>query len=376
MVVELFLESIKSPRTKEIYGDAVTRFCLWSGIKEAKLAKTPAKTIQTKLIEYVIYLKNQGRSFSLQNVAISAVKKYCEAFDVEVNFAKVYRYVGEQTTNHEDKPYSTEQLRTMVATGDPRAKALILLLDSTGVRAGAVPGMLIRDLTKIEDKGLYKVVVYANSPKDRYFTFTTPEAAQAIDAYLDIRKVAGEVIKPTAPLFRKEFNHANANNPEPLGFGGTSAIIQRTLVKAGLRVLNDEPNFRHTTAMYHGFRKFFNTALVRAGVKPVVVEILTGHTIGLQKNYLRLDEAEVLAEYLKAVDLLTIGREKSLLKQVEKLQTEIADVDAMKRAYLDIKQEASNKDKTVDELKDMLGATNDLVMELKAEVERMKKNKH
>lgn len=338
MTINLFLESIKSPKTREGYSDALRRFCAWAGISEGKLAKTRDKTIQIKLIEYIVALKKEGKSYSSQNVVISAVKKFCEAYDIEdVNFSKVYNYMGEHTTNNDDKPYSKEQIAKMLDAADARVKAIILLLVSTGIRIGAVSGMLIRDLTKIEDKGLYKVVVYANSPKDRYFTFTTPEAAQAIDAYLEQRKVAGETIKPTAPLFRQTFPKSEANNPKPMKFDGLAGITQRIMVKSGVRVVAAKRNVRHQTAINHGFRKLFNTALVKAGLKPVVVEVLTGHDIGLQKNYLRLEETDVLAEYLKAIDLLTISEERKLQEEVAKLKTEVSDIETMKKSYLDIK---------------------------------------
>lgn len=354
MGIDLFLESIKSPKTKEGYADALRRFCSGTGIKEAKLGKTPAKKIQTKLIEFVVKLKKEGKSYSSQNVAISAVRKYCEAYDIEVNFTKVYRYIGEQTTNHDDKPYLKEQIAKMLDAADPRAKALILLLASTGIRAGAVPDMQIKDLVKIEGKGLYKVVVYASSPKDRYYTFTTPEACQAIDAYLALRKVAGETIKPNAPLFRQTFPKADAEKPKPLVFDSISAITQRTLVKAGLRVTNGDPKIRHATATNHGFRKFFNTMLVRAGVKPVVVEILTGHSIGLQDNYLRLEETDVLNEYLKAVDLLTVSNEKALQIQVEQLKEDVEGIKFMKQKYHEIKLDNEKTNQTLELITDAL----------------------
>jgi hypothetical protein len=42
---------------------------------------------------------------------------------------------------------------------------------------------------------------------------------------------------------------------------------------------------------------------------------------------------------LKAVDLLTISEEKYLHRQVEKLKTEISDIDTLKKMHLDTKME-------------------------------------
>ncbi len=94
------------------------------------------------------------------------------------------------------------------------------------------------------------------------------------------------------------------------------------LVKLGLRKVKTNSQFvRHPTAIMHGFRKFYNTALVKAGVKPVVVELLMGHKVGLQNNYLRLSETDVLQEFLKAVDQLTISQEKRAKARSYKAQS-------------------------------------------------------
>lgn len=264
-------------------------------------------------------MKKKGMSYSSQNMAVSSVRKYCEAYDIDVNFTKVSRYVGEQTTNHEDKPYSKAEITQMLTAADARTKALILLLTSTGIRIGAVPGMLVRDLKKIEESRLYRVTVYANSPKDRYYTFTTPEAALALDDYLSQRRIAGEEIKPVAPLFRQTFPKSEADSPKPMAFDGIAGLTQRAITRSGVRKVGDKTP-RHETAINHGFRKFANTLFVRSGMKPIVAELLLGHRVGLQNNYLRLEESDVLGEYLKAVDGLTISEEKELRVKVQNLQ--------------------------------------------------------
>ncbi len=51
----------------------------------------------------------------------------------------------------------------------------------------------LRHLEKLENN-IYKVIVYGNSAKYRYYTFTTPEAGKAIDDYLAFRVAAGEIL--------------------------------------------------------------------------------------------------------------------------------------------------------------------------------------
>jgi hypothetical protein len=94
-----------------------------------------------------------------------------------------------------------------------------------------------------------------------------------------------------------------------------------------------------------------NTSLIRSGVKPVVVELLMGHDLGLQRNYLRLSDAELCTEYCRAIPLLTVSNETELRQQVDKLQIQVADLDTMKRAYLELQAEKEQDEGYIDFLK-------------------------
>lgn len=62
--------------------------------------------------------------------------------------------------------------------------------------------------------------------------------------------------------------------------------------------------------------------------------MLLGHKTGLQQNYLRLTEEDLLSEYVKAVDLLTIGEEDELKRENERLTEELADKTELRRRLL------------------------------------------
>jgi hypothetical protein len=58
-----------------------------------------------------------------------------------------------------------------------------------------------------------------------------------------------------------------------------------------------------------------------SGMKPINVEKLMNHSCGISDNYYRIIKAELLEDYLKAVDLLTINSDKLILqKQVLELK--------------------------------------------------------
>ena len=69
------------------------------------------------------------------------------------------------------------------------------------------------------------------------------------------------------------------------------------------------------------------------------------HSIGISDSYYRATEKEVLEDYLKAIELLSIqGNEKKLMKQLQELHDRSKDNDYV------IKGKLEEKDKQIEEL--------------------------
>ncbi len=86
-------------------------------------------------------------------------------------------YVGDNVRTNKDRGYTTAEIQRLLEFCDERAKALILLLASTGIRRRAIPNLQIKNLKKIPEYSLYQITIYEGT-KEEYFTFTTPEACQ------------------------------------------------------------------------------------------------------------------------------------------------------------------------------------------------------
>ena len=85
-------------------------------------------------------------------------------------------YVGDYIRTNKDRAYTIEEIRHLLEFCDERAKALVLLLASTGIRIGAIPDLQLKHLKKIPEYNLYQITIYEGT-KEEHFTFTTPEAA-------------------------------------------------------------------------------------------------------------------------------------------------------------------------------------------------------
>ena len=329
----IFIEGLKSAVTKAAYTFALQKYMKYLKIDnpdDLLKYQDNSKFIQNQIIDYLISLKNSPISlrYATRSQYLAAIMTFYDLNEVILNKKKIYRYLGEEERPIENRGYTTEEITKMLEVCDERVKALILFLASTGVRIRAIVDLKLQDLVSIPTYDLYQVKVYSDS-KESYFTFSTPEAAKAINTYLSYRERYGEKLTSKSPLFRDQFDRndpASIHNVKPLKLRAVERLISRTIEKSGLRTVerqtelhNEHGKVRKNVRLTTGFRKFFDTQLIYADVKPVIKEMFMGHSIGLDDHYFKPGENDVLQEYLKAVDHLTINEENRLKIKVGEL---------------------------------------------------------
>jgi integrase len=329
----LFIEAQRSDATKRNYAYSILKFMEYLNIGSYNVDsllkdQDYTKKIQDQIIDHILYLKAKFLRYSTIAGYIAAVLSFYELNDITLNTKRICRYLGEAPLPLENRPYSKKEIAKILEFCDERSRAIILLLASGGCRINAVPFLKLKDLTVLPKYNLYEVMIYSDS-NQKYYSFTTPEAAKAINQYLGYRERSGEKLTPQSPLFREQFDREDSfavHNPKPLGLRGMENSICYILIKSGIKKVKHQTEFskergrvRSEIKMTSGFRKFFDTQLEAAGLRPLVKEKLMGHSIGLDKHYLKPMEQDVLTEYLKAVDNLTINEENRLKIKVEEL---------------------------------------------------------
>jgi len=78
-------------------------------------------------------------------------------------------------------------------------------------------------------------------------------------------------------------------------------------------------------------------------MKPINVEILMGHSVGLSDSYYRATESELMEDYLKAIELLTINEEYRLRNKVVILEVEKSRIDQLELTIKRLEQEHFRK---------------------------------
>jgi predicted transcriptional regulator len=98
--------------------------------------------------------------------------------------------------------------------------------------------------------------------------------------------------------------------------------------------------------LHMGLGNFYKTRTEQV-MKPANVEITMGHNIGVSKSYYKPTEREVMEDYLKAADLLTISNNNLILqKEVAELQQKSENNEYVIRGKL---QEKDEEIKTIKE---------------------------
>jgi tetrahydromethanopterin S-methyltransferase subunit A len=103
-------------------------------------------------------------------------------------------------------------------------------------------------------------------------------------------------------------------------------------------------------------------------MKSLNVEVCIGHNIGVSKSYYKPATKEVLEDYLKAVDLLTVYNEGRLSKQVQKLTEKDVENQYIIKAKLD------EKDETIMSMKEKYDSDIALLKEAITDMQQLLRN--
>ena len=111
-----------------------------------------------------------------------------------------------------------------------------------------------------------------------------------------------------------------ATKPKKLAPSGIKRLIERAIWAQGLRKKLENGKKRHPFQAIHSFRKVFKSRCEIGGMKPINVEKLLSHSIGISNSYYRPTENELLEDYLKVSDLLQIDKQGQLQNELHQYQ--------------------------------------------------------
>jgi hypothetical protein len=352
-VLNSFIYALRSPESQKEYPRRLRLFFNFLGLpgsiedqaeifldKATRQQQQNPQWVQESIISFVSYLRkrvsvDKDLAASTLNTYFMAVKLFYEMNDLAtaINWKRITRGLPRSKFAANDRAPNIEEIRKLVEYPDRRIKAIVYTMCSSGIRLGAWQYLKWKHVIPLSnDKGeiiAAELIVYAGEP-EQYYTFITPEAYNALKGWMDFRESYGEKITGESSwVMRDLWQTSNvkygakwglATNPKQLRIAAIKKILNRALWEQGLRHALPEGARRHEWKSAHGFRKFFKTNAERV-MRPLNVELIMGHDSGISESYWRPTKEQVLEDYLKAVELLTINdNDKSTLqKQVAEL---------------------------------------------------------
>jgi hypothetical protein len=313
------------------------------------LANTNPRYIESQIIDYIMSLRNGAVSYATIQFLVAPIFTFYQLNDVILNRKKVSRYLGEYKRVVRDGVYSTQQIARMLRNSDYRMSLIIQILNSTACRIGSLPGLVLGNLTKLPEHGLYRIVFYEGS-NNEYYSFLTREGSNCAESWLFYRQRSGEKISFNettqkwepydTPLLRLQFDVNDllqVRNPRPMTSRAIREALETHLIRAGIRevehpteiatVPNSTKRIRKSVSLSKGFRKRAISLFIEAGLNHEIRELLVDHATQLDQHYLRPTPDQVLQEYLKAESLLTIDPSLRLQNENKRLKYEVAIFD-------------------------------------------------
>jgi integrase len=305
--------------------------------------------------------------------------------DIAVSWKKITRGIPVGKKYADDRIPTLEEIRKLVEYPDRRIKAIVYTMASSGIRVGAWDYLQWGHIRPIERDGeviAAKMIVYAGED-DEYFTFISLEAWKTLKEWMNYREKSGEQINNDSWVMRDLWDTRVAQGrgfvtkPKKLSALGIKRLMERAIWAQGLRKKLEPGKKRHPYQANHSLRKWFKTRCEISGMKPINVETLLSHSIGISNSYYRPTENELLEDYLTCVDMLKINDDKfTLQKQIAELTEKNKEENYIIKGKLSDKEKEIELQRQRDSVNaDAIANLSDQVMKLMEEFQEVKKQR-
>ncbi len=354
----VFEGAIKTEATREAYLYQLEKFREWTKIKNFdSFLQAPQKHIQELLEDYVMYLKKKISPNSVP-IYYAPIELFFVMNDVMINYKKLRKLFPKKVKKGNERGYTIEEIRKIVKnTKSKRNKALVLLFASSGVRLGAIPDILLKHLSKINES--YAIKIYEDETEEDYI-FTTPETTKAIDEYLDERKKDGEYVDQDSPLIRTSYK---------LGIEKAKSCNLDTLAHLMGRLVScvdrKKRGNRYDVPKDHGFRKFYGTVIKDTpGITPTMSEKLINHigVVQLDGSYFKPTKEQMYESYKKTITGLTIDQTEKHQALIESQKKKITELSKKENKIQELTKKVDKQQEKQEEILQRVSQINELVI--------------
>ncbi|MGP8023932.1 MAG: tyrosine-type recombinase/integrase [Methanobacterium sp.] len=387
-LVKEFFDRVLSETTKRQYILVFKNYSNWRGqlpsefieeadIEQNKGIKLKKRKIKRDLIDYINFLKDEGKTQNTVSTYLKCVKALYRDNDIVLPPKLPIAFSKDVLIRNgiEELP-TLDDVKILYNAGDLRDKAIILLQLSSGLPASDTRHLTYKDFARAMNlpiRNAFNVQKDIDELKDKkddqligfwtlnryktgilFNTFNSPESTSAILTYIEwrIRSKRRKIESYEDYLFTSHYNR----KLDKIGF---NKIYDRLNDKVGFKRRNN--NYRFLTS--HQLREIFTTTLFRNRVDKLRVDFLVGHRINQQDSaYFRSNHEDLSRDYLKCLPYLS-------LENVETKTIESKDVKELKNNY---EKRFKAKDNEIAEMEKKIENMGTLMEKLARELQKQK----
>jgi site-specific recombinase XerC len=138
--LKLFLQSCRSQETRNSYEILIQKYIDFVGENDLFFKNNP-RLIEAKIIEFILSLRDMGKSHGAILSYLNAIKGFYKINDIVLNVHKINKFMPEPTRVNRDRAYAHEEISKLLDFTDERMRDVILLMASSGIRLGALPSL-------------------------------------------------------------------------------------------------------------------------------------------------------------------------------------------------------------------------------------------
>ncbi len=326
------------------------------------------------LTEYARYLGERNISASTLKQRVVTVKNFLEYHDIDISPRRFKLKVKLPKTIRKNKEALSKEdiIEILNATSDIRIKTYVMLLASTGMRAGEALSIRIKDFDlESSPSKLFVRGEYTKTRTDRII-FLTDEVANQLRSWLDYKyrtrricykdsqdgKTISEYRSPTKNCTDLIFAvYQDTERPNYLWlYKDLLKSFQMTIDRIG-KGAREDGNERRRQITLHSFRRFVKTTISDLGYADYS-EYFIGHS---GSTYWRKKDSEKAEIFRKIEPYLTFLNIHQLERQGADIQTKVEELEELNQS---LRLRDKVKDDAIAQLSDQLVSLSSRLQEI------------
>lgn len=320
--------------TKKNYLYSLTGFCCATSktptelleICKEEYSKPPwERNIRDWFRDYDKYCEETGMALETFRKRKTNVRGFFRFNEIETPRTRRTTKSKLQNANSRQLP-TKEELKTLLnATNSIKEKAIILTQFSSGLSNIDLVKLTVGQFRNgLDDNNICTIQISREKNNKEFITFISPEAVEAIEAYL---KVERNDLDDDQPLFTQFKSPDKAMRP-------IAIVHTYARLNDGLGWSKEGNYYRKITG--HMGRKWLKTNLANAGMPREPLETILGHELrnGTDDNYYLMNEQQLKSIYIKYLPHITIDPVETLTLESDEYKA-LKEENKMLKAKLD-----------------------------------------